>query len=428
MDPLISELIRAAVHAVDPVSFIPEWLSLKATVLSVGNVTYDLRNFENLYLISIGKAAPAMAYAAEKVLGAYIRKGFILTKHEAAEYDFDERFTCMLGGHPVSDERSAAAARTILDFLQTTGEKDLILFLISGGGSALLAAPKAGIPLEDWREFSSVMLGSGADIREFNTLRKHLDDAKGGGLVQAAAPSQCVSLILSDVVGNPPDIIASGPTVPDPGTYADALRILEKYDLNSKMPASILKTLDAGRNGMIPETLKPDEPAAAPVTNIIAADNRKAAYAAAEKAAGLGYSAEVLTTALTGEADGVGSMLPAFFSEMPPRSVRIFGGETTVTLRGSGKGGRNQEVALAAVQRMAELPGCTLVTFATDGEDGPTDAAGAIVTCKTLCEGPDAAAFLSDNDAYHYFRKQNALVMTGPTGTNVNDLTFLIKE
>lgn len=426
---LIREIDRAAIESVTPSVFIPEQMRLNDETLEIQGNEFHLDDYRHIYVIAFGKAAQSMTAAAEGVLGERITSGFVLTKHLDPHLPLSGKYTLLRGGHPVPTAESIDSTEKILSFLQTTQKDDLVLFLISGGGSALLTAPEEGISLSDWQTFSSLMLGCGADIREFNTLRKHLDRAKGGRLARTAQPSKCVSLILSDVVGNPLDVIASGPTVPDERTFRDALDVLDRYRLREKMPASIIDVLVRGTEGKIPETLKKDDERAAGLISLIAADNRRAAEAAVARARGLGLDAVLVRNDLTGEALEVGAALPSCFGSA--RQLMVFGGETTVTLKGRGKGGRNQELALASVRKMAEIPGGILWTLATDGEDGPTDAAGALVTSDTLRRGMEIGMvpedYLKANNAYAYFDALGDLLKPGPTGTNVNDLTFLLR-
>ena len=426
---MIREINRAAIKAVTPSVFLPEQMKMNGETLSIQGHEFHLDEYRHIYVIAFGKAAQSMTAAAEGVLGERITSGFVLTKHWEPDIPLSGKYTILRGGHPVPTEDSIESTEKILSFLQSTQKDDLILFLISGGGSALLTAPEEGISLSDWQAFSSIMLGCGADIREFNTLRKHLDRAKGGKLALAAQPSKCVSLILSDVVGNPLDVIASGPTVPDERTFWDALDVLERYKLREKMPASITDVLIRGTEGKIPETLKKEDERVSDLISLIAADNRRAAVAVVERARALGVDAVLVRNDLTGEASEIGAGLPSCFGSGHP--LMVFGGETTVTLKGTGKGGRNQELALASVRRMAEIPGGILWTLATDGEDGPTDAAGAVVTSDTLRRGMEIGMipedYLAANNAYAYFDALGDLLKPGPTGTNVNDMTFLLR-
>ena len=431
-EEIINKLIRAAVDSVQPENFIPKVIQSEGGRLLIGGEPFDPRQYARVFIAAVGKAAVGMTKAADRLLHPYISEGVVLTKHIPERSGLDKRYKIIRGGHPVPTEGSIAGAKAILEMLDRAGENDLVLFMISGGGSALMTAPQGGISLETFQEFSSAILGCGADITEFNTLRKHLDAVKGGRLALRAAPARQISIILSDVVGSPLDVIASGPTVPDPSSYKDALRILDRYSDKTKFPGIIRETLRRGEQGELPETLKKDDPAFSLSRIILAAENRTAARAAEEKGRELGFRSAILTTRLTGEASAVGAILPAFLSEPEAPELMIFGGETTVNLNGSGLGGRNLETALAAVRPMASYPGCALVTLATDGEDGPTDAAGAIVTSETLSRalelGCDPAEYLKNNDSYHFFEKTGGLLKPGSTGTNVNDLTFLIRN
>lgn len=428
----ISELCRAAIEAVLPENFIPAAITREGSTIEIMNESYDLSAYAHVFIISVGKAAVGMAEALSSIIDPFLTEGIVLTKHIPSTTALDNRFRVMEGGHPVPNQNSIAGAEEILKLLDKAQSNDLVFFLISGGGSALMTKPFDGINLETFQSFSNAILGCGADIREFNTLRKHLDQVKGGRLAQHAAPAHQITLILSDVVGSPLEVIASGPTVPDPSTYEDALSILEHYSHSTTFPDVIRKTLEQGSAGMLPETLKANDDAFFTSDVYLLAENRTAAYAATAKGRELGLSASVINTELTGDAETVGQLLPSFFSEMPHNSLLVFGGETTVRLKGNGLGGRNQELALAAVRPMADRPDCTLFTLATDGEDGPTNAAGAFVTSGTLNAalelGCDPDVYLRNNDSYHFFKTTKSLILTGPSGTNVNDLTFLLKE
>lgn len=428
---VINSLSRAAIDAVLPEHFVPSAVSREGILMRIRGKEYDLSSYAHVYVISIGKAAEKMAAALDRIIHPFVTKGIVLAKHLPQKTDLDTRYRILKGGHPVPTEDSIAGANEILALADKAGASDLVIFLISGGGSALMTKPAEGISLETFQEFSKAVLGCGADIREFNTLRKHLDEVKGGRLAQHAAPASQITLILSDVVGSQPEVIASGPTVPDSSTFRQALDILDRYSDKTVFPEIIRKTLSRGCAGEIPETLKPDDPAALMDVYILA-ENRAAAKAAAAEGERLGFKASVLNTELTGDAAETGRMLPSFFSELEPKGLLIFGGETTVQLHGNGSGGRNLELALASVRSMAERPGCVLFTLATDGEDGPTDAAGAFVTEDTLAEalrlGCIPEEYLKNNDSYQFFEQVNGLIKPGSSGTNVNDLTFLFRN
>jgi hydroxypyruvate reductase len=340
------------------------------------------------------------------------------------------------GGHPIPTGDSLRSAQSLAEFLADGRADDLVFCLISGGGSALMTLPQDGVSLEDMQSLTRLLLASGADIGEINTLRKHLDRVKGGGLARLAAPAQLVTLVLSDVIGSPLDVIASGPTVADLSTYGDAYGILEKYHLDAKAHAAVISSLHKGLRGESPETVKPGDSLLERVTNQVIASNTHAAQAALAQAQAEGFNPLLLTTYLQGEAVQAGGVLASILRQVQdtgqpvarPACI-VVGGETTVTLRGSGLGGRNQELALGAVRLLAGLPGVALVTLATDGEDGPTDAAGAIVTGDILPRasglGLELQRAMQENDSYHFFDPTKALLKPGPTGTNVNDLAFL---
>jgi glycerate 2-kinase len=407
-DPRILRILSAAIDAVDPFMAVQQYLP---------------RLEGNVHGLAIGKAAIPMmdALAARTRLSS----GFAVTKFASGPRP--DLYTVIEGGHPIPDERSLRAGERVLEFVSAFNEDDTLVCLISGGGSALVTAPSAGLTLRDLQSLTSLLLTSGVPIHEINTIRRHLDRIKGGGLVRATK-AKVISLILSDVIGSPLEAIASGPTAPDPTTRDRVLQIFERYDLENKIPASISQALV---NSL--ETLKPEDPAFGRVKNIIIGDNERASRAAAEQAEHEGINAEILTNSMQGAARemglSLGQLLREEISEQPRPFVLIAGGETTVTLQGNGKGGRNQELALAAMNELRDLENVILIALATDGDDGPTDAAGAVVTGESALRaeslGLDAADYLSRNDAYPFFDALDDLLKPGPTGTNVNDLTFL---
>jgi glycerate 2-kinase len=402
-------VIAAALDAVDPFQAVQKYLP------EMGGRVFGL---------GIGKAAiPMMDALAERVSLA----GFLAVTKFASGLRGD-RYTVMEGGHPVPDARSLHAGQRVLEFVSSLNEDDTLVCLISGGGSALVTAPY--VPLEDLQTLTSLLLSSGARIDEINTLRRQLDRVKGGGLARATK-ARIVSLILSDVIGNPLEAIASGPTVPDPTTKVDAIAILQKYKLEKEVPKSILDILLS-----VPSLALVKDGSGSidgRVQNLIVGDNKLAALAALEQAEQEGFQAEILTNELQGEAREAGRELAHRLRAESSKRTRPFcliaGGETTVTLRGKGKGGRNQELALSTVDELNGLENVVLVALATDGDDGPTDAAGAVVTGESAQRaeslGLDVADSLSRNDSYPFFRALGDLLQTGPTGTNVNDLIFL---
>ncbi|MFC1879500.1 glycerate kinase, partial [Chloroflexota bacterium] len=338
--------------------------------------------------------------------------------------------------HPLPDARGLAGTERISKLLAGAEEKDLVICLISGGGSALFASLAPGLTLGNLQELTDALLACGASINEINTLRKHLEPLKGGGLARLAAPARLLTLILSDVVGNPLDIIASGPTAPDPSTFQEAQQILARYSLLTKTPGAIISHLEKGLHGQMPETPKPGDPLFERVQNVIIGDNYQAAEAAIAQAQAEGFNTHLLTTHLQGQARQVGHFLAAIARQaattgqpLARPACIVAGGETTVSLQGAGLGGRNQELALGAVEALAGLPNTALVALATDGGDGPTDAAGALVTGETLQRalqlGLSPAKYLANNDSYNFFKPLGDLLLPGPTQTNVNDLNFI---
>ena len=429
-------VIQAALSAADPRAAVRRSLSLDGSRLSAAGPPLDLDHFRRIRVAGAGKAAQAMTRGLLDVLSERISEGLIITKHIDTYDPLPERVRVLAGGHPVPSPESISGAQDLTQFLAGGSPDDLVFCLISGGGSALMAAPQPPVTLEDMQALTRLLLACGADIGEINTLRKHLDRVKGGGLARMAAPARLVTLILSDVIGSPLDVIASGPTVADPTTYTNALDILEKYNITQQTPASILSILRRGAAGEISETVKPGDPLLDGVTNQIIASNPQAAEAGFVQARQEGFTALLLTSYLQGEASQAGGVLASILRQVDasgqplarPACI-VAGGETTVTLNGKGLGGRNQEMALGAVALLSGLTDVALITLGTDGEDGPTDAAGAVVTGDTLRRaralGLDPLAYLRDNDSYHFFHALGDLLITGPTGTNVNDLVFL---
>lgn len=435
LTPPQARIVQAALQAAEPGAAVRRSLRRDGNFLTIAGQTYNLQAYTHIYLTGGGKAASPMSYAAAEILETYFTSGFLVTKTGHTEAGAGSRFPGLIlaeASHPIPDRRGVLATRRILSLAKNANRDDLLICLLSGGGSALLTAPH--VPLADLQALTGQLLACGADIHEINTLRKHLDAVKGGGLAVAAHPARMITLILSDVVGDQLDVIASGPTTADSSTFQHAWAVLEKYAL--RPPASILRHLQKGLRGEIPETPKPGDPRLADVQNVIIGSNRLAAQAAHRQARREGYNACILTTRLQGEAAQVGremALLARRVSEgsgpVRPPACLIAGGETTVTLHGSGLGGRNQELALAAVDGLAGLTDVTLAALATDGGDGPTDAAGAVVTSQTRDQaqrlGLEPQAFLSENNAYHFFHTLGGLIKTGPTRTNVNDIIFI---
>lgn len=433
--PEIALILNAALAEVEPGRAIRRNLRREGDILWVGEKTYDLDDYQRIRVAGAGKASIAMLQALVKILGDYIEDGAVIAKHIPDGIAKLGNVAILEGSHPVTSMKSVMATELMVAKLKDLREDDLVLCLISGGGSALMTEPCPGVSLEDLQKLNQLLLACGANIEEINIIRKHLDRVKGGGLRRLTAPAQVISLIISDVVGSRLDVIASGPTAPDPSTFADAWHVVEKYALLDKLPRSIRDTLQRGAAGEIEETLKPGHAIFDKTFHLIIGDNKLAATAGLEKAQSLGLNTLLLTSSLQGEARQAGRYLANIIKQVrktnqpvkPPACI-IAGGETTVTLQGQGLGGRNQELALGAVNDLAGLKGVILATLATDGEDGPTDAAGAVVTGETLGRalslGIIPEQYLENNEAYHFFDQLGDLLRPGSTGTNVNDLTF----
>lgn len=436
----IAAIQAAALAAVAPDAAVKRQFYLEGDVLRAGGRFYPLADYDRIFVVGGGKAGAPMAAAVEAVLGERITAGAVNVKHgytlAAADQKLASRIQIVEAGHPVPDEAGRQGAEHITQMLTGLGERDLVLVLISGGGSALLTLPSPGISLSDVQTLTGILLRCGATINEINTVRKHISQIKGGQLARLAYPATVVALILSDVVGNPLDVIASGPTVPDPTTFAEAWAVLERYGIVDEIPDSIVSRLQAGLAGQVPETPKASDPVFTRVQNVIVGSNEIAAQAAVDEAREQGFSALLLSTYIEGEAREVARVFAGIAKGMvrhgwplKPPACLVAGGETTVTIRGKGKGGRNQELALAAALAIDGWQNVAVVGLATDGTDGPTDAAGAIAWGDTVtrarARGLDAAAYLANNDAYHFFQTLGDLIITGPTNTNVNDLIFV---
>jgi glycerate 2-kinase len=446
------QIMHTALNAVEPGAAIRRHLRLVANHLTImdpqdGEYTYALDDFDRVLVVGGGKAGAPMAAAVADILGKRLTDGVVVVKHgyTLADSATTSPIKVLEAGHPVPDQAGLHGTERIADLLRGATSRDLVLCLISGGGSALMTLPVSGVSLADLQVLTQALLGCGATINEINTIRKHISQLKGGQLAQLTSPAKVVSLILSDVVGDPLEVIASGPTVPDPTTFDDAWSILVRYGLVEDVPISIINHLTAGREGAIPDTPKPGDPIFDCVQNVIIGSNRLAAYAATEEAQRLGFDSILLTTFLEGEAREVGRVIAGLAKGLVHGEIMhpagrplsrpaclVLGGETTVTLHGDGKGGRNQEMALAAALSLAGWENVLITCLATDGTDGPTDAAGAFADGATISRavhlGLDAKAYLARNDTYHFFQKLDDLIVTGPTKTNVNDLILIFAD
>lgn len=428
-------IFKAGLQAADPLEAIHRHVKRIGLKLQVGERVYNLSDYERIYVIGGGKAGAPMARAIEDLLKGRITAGLINVKYgHLAEL---EVIRLNEAGHPIPDEAGVRGAQEIVELARQAGEKDLVICLISGGGSALLPLPIPGITLEEKQMVTQLLLACGATINEINTLRKHISQIKGGQLARIAMPATLISLILSDVIGDPLDVIASGPTVPDESTFQDCWRILEKYQLVDRIPRSVLNHIRAGLSGQVAETPKPGDPAFSKTQNLIVGSNLLAVKAAAQKAKELGYNTLILSSFVEGETREVAKVHAAIVKEIlnsgnpiPPPACIISGGETTVTLKGKGLGGRNQEFVLAAAIDIAGLKDVVILSAGTDGTDGPTDAAGAIADGSTVQRAKDLNLdpfkYLQENDSYHFFQPLEDLILTGPTNTNVMDLRIML--
>ena len=428
-------IFDAGLTAANPFDAVNRHVIRKGDTLTVAGAPYDLSSYRNVYVVGAGKAAAKMAGAVEELLGERISRGIVVVKrgHSVPL----SRIQISEAGHPMPDQAGVEGAARVGRLLEEATKDDLVVFLISGGGSALLPCPVEEITLEDKIRTTQTLLDCGATIHEVNTVRKHISNIKGGKLARLAYPATLVSLILSDVVGDDLDAIASGPTVPDTSSFADCLRVVERYELKEKIPPRVRAFLEAGARGEVEETPKAGDPIFQNVRNVIVGNNRMALEAARLKAEGLGYNTLLLSNRMEGEAKVVAAAHAAIAKEIittgnpvgQPACV-LSGGETTVTVLGKGLGGRNQEFALAAAAAIDGAEGVVILSGGTDGTDGPTDAAGGIVDGTTLQrgrdQGLDAADFLRRNDSNTFLSAVGDLLVTGPTLTNVMDLRLML--
>jgi len=418
------DMLAAAVDAVQPSRVVKEVFC--GTQLVFASETIDLSSFDHLYVVGFGKASVGMAQAVCDAVT--VTKGVVITNDPSAVIT-NHSIEVIIGGHPLPNEGSIRGAEKILDLLDLCNENDCVIVLISGGGSALFCKPR--VPLNDLQKTIDLLLRSGACIDELNTIRKHLSLVKGGQLTQHTK-AVIVSLIISDIVHDPISSIASGPTSPDPTTFSDAREILKRYELWTNIPATVRTVITEGIAGHISETLKENDPVFVTVFNFIITNNERACQGAITKAKELGYDAKLLTTSITGEAQVIGKYLinRVQKSLCHGKTVFITSGETTVTVRGSGTGGRNQELILSCVDGIAGKD-MVIASFATDGIDGNSDVAGALADGFTLPRALkkrlDHSRFLEQNNSYVFFQELGDTLRTGLTGTNVMDIQILIR-
>jgi hydroxypyruvate reductase/glycerate 2-kinase len=430
-----TSILTDAISAVDPSACVRRAIKKKGTCIFINDRRYDLSLYRNVYSIAFGKAAISMSNAIEDILGDSLKDGIAITKHGFA--GSLKKMKVYEAGHPMPDDYSVDAGKMVREFLEDTGEDDLIFFLISGGGSALVTLPRKGISIIDIVKMTDGLMRTGATIDELNTVRKHLCSIKGGGLAKMTYPSESVSLILSDVVGDPLDVIASGPTVPDRSTFAEFSDIVKRYDI--KVSPAVAGLLEDGLEGVIEETPKHGEPVFERTSHYLIGNNALALQEAEKKASELGYNTMVLSSSIVGEAKEVAKVFAAIAREersretpMPLPACILAGGETTVTMKGKGIGGRCQEMALSFGIEVSGLEGVLLLAAGTDGNDGTTDSAGAFADGDTLQNGKDlqmdARNDLYNNNSNAYFRETGGLIFTGPTGTNVMDIYMILVD
>ncbi len=435
MKKTAARIFKAGISAVDPETCVRQNLVLVNNMLHIKDRSFYLEDIRRIYLIGAGKASAAMARAAETILGDHIHDGLVITK-----YDHGVPLnTCglMEAGHPLPDENGCRATDELLSLVSSAGPHDLIVCMISGGGSALTPAPAKGIGLADKQETTRLLLSCGATIHEINTIRKHLSRIKGGQLCRSVQGAHVVSLILSDVIGDNLDIIASGMTTADTGTFADCRKILNHHTLWDTVPPSVRHHIEAGGMGKIPETPKPGDTLFDKVDNYIVGSLSDALNAAEKEAVKAGFHPMVLSSMIQGEAGEVAKVLCAVAREVtlanrpvPRPACVLSGGETTVVLKGKGTGGRNMHLALASAIAMQDMPNTVMLSAGTDGNDGPTDAAGAFVDGSTVTRavalGLSVEQFLADNNSYAFFQELGDLFITGPTRTNVMDMQIIL--
>ncbi|NIM35748.1 MAG: DUF4147 domain-containing protein [Hydrotalea flava] len=423
-------IFQQAIAAVQPAVLLQSKLEVKSGVLYVEELPFRLHPNGKIYVLAAGKAAAAMALATETIVGKMLSGGIVVTKYGHGLPL--QNMQLIEAGHPLPDAQSLIAAQAIIHFAQQLTEQDVVLFLLSGGASALLADTPPGIALFELQQTFQLLLASGATIQEMNTLRKHLSAIKGGQLARLLMPASVITFAISDVIGDDPSIIGSGPTFPDTTTFADAWTVVLKYHLQHRIPNSVIQHLQKGLNGMIADTPKNDDSCFKKTHYFLLGSNGTALQSAKNTAEKLGYHTTIVTRHLTGEAKEVGVAIvqQAIGYNGPRPGCLLFGGETTVTIQGKGLGGRNQELALSAALALPEHSNLVILSGGTDGTDGPTDAAGAYTNIEQMQQaiqlGINATEYLQQNDSYHFFEVVNGLIKTGPTQTNVMDLVIVL--
>ena len=428
-------IFNSALSAVNAFGAVKRYCHVDNNTFHIGHTSFNLSRYKNIYIIGAGKASAHMGAAIEEILAEKITDGLINVKygHTVAL----KKIKLIEAGHPIPDEYGCAGALRILQIAEKAKKNDLIICLFSGGGSALMPLPAPPLTLSEKQETIRILLSCGTTINEINALRKHMSLIKGGRLAEAAWPATLINLIISDVVGNPLDVIASGPTVGDPSTFQDCMDIIHKYNICDRIPKPVTQFIQNGIKQNVPETPKPDTDIFNQTLNMIVASNMEALSAAKKSAESLGYNTLILSSMIEGDTRQAAHMHTAIAKEIrktgnpvPSPACILSGGETTVTLTGTGKGGRNQEFALTTAFDIATEDKMVILSGGTDGTDGPTDAAGAIVDTSTIekarASGLNPCGFLKNNDSYHFFQTTGDLIKTGPTGTNVMDLRIVL--
>ena len=429
------DIFLAGVESVKPNNLIRSYVSVKDNKLLIEELTLDLSEIKNIYVVGAGKASALMASELESILGYRITCGHIITKYN---HSVPLKYIGITeAGHPVPDENGIKGSEEILSIAQMAGENDIVICLISGGGSALLTDLPEGCTLNDLKMFNDILLRSGASIAEMNCVRKHLSRVKGGLLAKAASPARVISLIISDVIGDHIDVIASGPTSPDPTTFSDALSVLKSYKIENTIPPQIYKILQNGFDNKLRDTLKESSDVFFRTTNLIIGTNKLALKTAKDKAESLGYDSQIVSDTLDGDVAEVARYIVEISKsakqiKTTKRICLLFAGEPTVKVKGTGLGGRNQHLAMIASTLLKDFPGITILSGGTDGTDGPTDAAGAVVDSFTIQNAVDmnldVNQFIDNFDSYNFFKEEGGLIITGPTQTNVMDLMVAIIE
>ncbi len=433
---LVLDALESALKSANPRVILRRLITLEDNTLKVDDLSLDLGSGE-IYVIGGGKGSGAMAEALEEILGDRISAGIVNVLKGTRDTFRTKAIELNEGAHPIPDHRGMEGTEKMLELAREAKREDILICIISGGGSALMPLPKKGVTLEQKQEVNEALLKCGATINEFNAVRKHLSDFKGGQLAQEGRDKRILSLILSDVVGDPLDVIASGPTAPDTSTFSDAVEVLRNYGLFRRTPKAVREVLLRGEKGEIPETPKPGDTIFNKVNNLVVGNNRMVALKACESLRNNGLNTFLLSSFIEGEARHVGRVFAGIAQEealydtpLPKPAAVVGGGETTVMVTGQGRGGRNQELVLSACRKMSGLDGVALASIGTDGVDGVTDAAGAIVDGRTYRwaseKGHLPTRYLRDNDSYGFFERVGGAIKTGPTATNLNDLIILV--